>query len=206
MSSAMPCALSRCLRDVFADEANEFRHGTIMNFQQALDSVAPLDLFPELRYNHVRVQVVLMNEKVVRDLRGHIPGSQRGVGEILEIEGNDGLSARAYRGCQHMAARQTTGKSTGKLPQGNFPDGHSVPARSFSSLRRAGTTARLISTPPKFTPPRSDCSFHCQTSVPCSPCRQRDLTCQRISTTQEPHPNYPRRMQIVRRHVPQIPS
>jgi hypothetical protein len=54
-----------------------------MNLQQALDSAASLGLFPELLNNHVRIQVVLVNQKVVRALRGHIPGSKRGVGGNL---------------------------------------------------------------------------------------------------------------------------
>ena len=83
---------------MFADEANELRYSPTMNFQQALDSAAPFSLFPELGHNQVRVKVVLMNEEVIRALRGDIPRSQRSIGKIQEIEGNDGLSARAHRG------------------------------------------------------------------------------------------------------------
>jgi hypothetical protein len=63
-----------------------------MNFHQALDSSASLGLFLELLDDHLRVQMVLVNEKVIRALRLHVPGSKRGFREILEIESNDGLS------------------------------------------------------------------------------------------------------------------
>lgn len=87
---------------MLADEADEFRRSPAMNFQQTHDSPAPFGLFPELLDNHIRVQVVLVNEKVIRALRDYVPGVKRGVGKILEIESNDGLSTRAHSGSQHM--------------------------------------------------------------------------------------------------------
>ncbi len=82
----LPCALSLSLGDVLADKANEFRHGPGMNFQQAVDPAAALGLFPELGHNHFRVQMVLVDEKVVRALGGHIPGASAVLGKSLRLK------------------------------------------------------------------------------------------------------------------------
>lgn len=76
-----------------ANDAGELRYSPLMYLKEALDSSAPFGLLLHLLNHHIRVEVVLVNQKVIWALCLHVPGSKRRFGEILEIESNDGLGA-----------------------------------------------------------------------------------------------------------------
>jgi len=85
-----------------ADQINKVRHCLLMNFQKPLYATPPRRLVLELLKHWGAVEVKLMHQELIRCPSFKIPRRQGFCWEILDVERNDGLSARANGRCKNM--------------------------------------------------------------------------------------------------------
>jgi hypothetical protein len=72
--------------NVFANVAGELRYDQLIYLPHTLDSPAPFGLLPKLLKYHIRVEVVLVNERVMWALCYYVLADKRGFRKSLRLK------------------------------------------------------------------------------------------------------------------------
>jgi hypothetical protein len=94
---------------VLLKQRYEFRNSPAVYAHQAFPSAMPFGLFSNDRKNCFRVQMVLMNQKLIGALPLDIPMYERVFWKIFKIERNDSLCSANYGGSKNMAVLRMVG-------------------------------------------------------------------------------------------------